>query len=105
MVEEIKFFTYNGQKFAPGLFLIEKHCVFYIRSTIVLDESFYLVCKQYKVRKFVVELNSIQIEESDDIFSILNFNDLQNKKSYEKLIHNGDLYIIADTLDVYNEYL
>lgn len=105
LIEEIKFFTFNSQKFAPGLFLIEKLSVFYIRSAIVLDESFFLVCKPYKVKKFVIELNSIQIEESNTSFSILNFIDLQNKKTYEKIIHNGELHIIADTLDVYKENL
>lgn len=96
-------FLHNGSlEYRRGLFLIENKKILEISHVIVQDSKYFILCQEYKVNQFVAALNSIQIEKIEKSFQILNVLDINSEKSYNKIFCDEKLYMIAETLEVYN---
>lgn len=100
----LNFLYYESFDYRKGLMVIEKKEVFEILHVIEKETQFFAFCRLYNLVKFNNALNSIQVEKNVNSYRILNIAELKNKKTYEKKFVGSDTYIIANTLDVFNDF-
>lgn len=86
--------------------IIKENCVFEIKLTLQLVEKYYLVCEMYDILRLSHKFNSIVIKKKEQINGpmIIEFIELKNKKSYDRLTANNEFHIITDTIDVYSDF-
>lgn len=86
--------------------LIEDFMVFEIIKVLLHNDQYYFICKKYETVIFSHSLNAIKIikAEREDYIQILKFCELKNKTSYEKKISADNVFIIAETLEVYSSF-
>lgn len=101
----LKFLNCGPFQYRAGLMLIDKKRIFEIIHVVQQNEQNLLVCQKYQLLQFNYILNSIEIEEYDTPeYKLLYIDRLENKKTFDKIFHKNKSYIIADTLEVYNEF-
>lgn len=104
-MESIRFFEYNNYRYEEGTLIIEDFNVFEIFIILAFGGKNYLVCHRYDFVKFDKIFNSIQIKKNNGNLVIKNYMELKNKKNYEKIVLKNDtIHIIADTLNVFNNF-
>lgn len=97
---EVKWFNYFDFKYKSCLFIFCEGILCEISRIIINESNFFLIVKEYEIKKFVKSLNSIEIHQKDpSIFKIIQFCDLNNKKVYEKKSLDAKHYIFIDTLE------
>lgn len=99
-----KFVRRGLLEYRERLMLIEGKNVFEIIHVICHNSKNFVLCKGYKVTQFHKELNSIEIELIQDSYKLLDTSELRGYKTYDRTFLNDKMFIIADTLDVYNEF-
>lgn len=98
---DIKWLQYNSFKFRPGLSILHNTLLYEIEKIMILNDEYHLLCFQYESVNFDTFLNSLKVKKVEPKqFVFIKFDSLQKKILYEKKILNGDLYVIADTLDL-----
>lgn len=106
-VKKIAFFQFNTMRYSKGLLINYDNAFFEIKSVFYHSNrnQYYLLCHKYTVEKFDYSLNSVVIKkgESNQEY-IIDFIHLNNKNSYDKIIFNESLHIIADSLDVFKDF-
>lgn len=102
----LKFVNYNDIQYREGLFLIDTTRVMEILKILkTCDEKIIFICSKYIVTAFDDFLNSIEILlHSPKELLLIEFSQLKNKITYQKYIVDSKLYVIADTLNVYNDF-
>lgn len=68
------------------------------------NEDYYLICQVYKVKKFVDNLNSFEIEKlpfSSSSIRIIKPLEITNHEIFEKKIAMKSIFIIADSLETF----
>lgn len=103
--KEIAFLRCNNYQYVPGIMLVENFFVYEITNVLRCDlhsDEYYFVCQKYDVIEFNHSYNAIEIKKSDNNFIVINFNRLKSKKPHEKKVSLGKVFIIAETLDVFN---
>lgn len=102
-IKAIKFVRVGTREYRAGLMLIEEKNVPEILHVIFLNSKYYVLCLKYNVLGFVSSLNSIEIEK-DNVFQLVDISNVKSHKSYEKTSLNNRMFIIADTLSVFDEF-
>lgn len=99
----LKFLILNSIEFRPGLFVFDNNDKLYEIDHILPHEAdFLLFCQPFKINKFNLFLNSIEIENQlGSNCEIISLKTLKLKRSYEKLELNNKYYIISDDNYVY----
>lgn len=99
----LKFFKINSYDYRPGFFVLIDKKPFEIQYLFQNDQTFKVLCHPFINLEFNKSLNSIEIikEESFENCLILEVSGIKNVKTYEKTMCKNDLFIIADTLDVF----
>lgn len=99
-------FLINGPyEYRAGLVIIANKRILEIVHVIDVNEHNLLLCQEYNLQHFNYSFNSIEIEERNSTeYELLNIDYLENKQTYDKQYCKNKLFIIADTLDVYNEF-
>lgn len=103
-MEVINFFSYANYRYEHGTMIIEDFNVFEIKCIISQNEKNYLVLNRFDVVGFKDFCNSIEVTRNENEFIVKEFHELKNKQSYEIIFLNGSMYIIADTLMVFNKF-
>lgn len=102
----LKFVKYGSYEYRSGLMIMNNDKVFEIIHIFQYQNKYLMVCHPYFSLRFETCYNSLEIVK-DCMFSnscLLAIDDIKNKKTYEKIIKFGKMYIFADTLDVYNKF-
>lgn len=99
---KLKFFNFTGYQYRKGLILIEQRNFYEILEILVSKKSYSFICKKLRILGFDSFLNSVKIGLSNENPIFIEFEDLKNKKTYQKTYANGNSYVIADTLNVYS---
>lgn len=89
----------NNYKYREGLVVNHEGNLYEINRILFIDEDCHLCCRQLEVVGFSQFYNSIHFKaiETTELTLIL-FDDLKNKKSYESKVVDSEKYIICDTL-------
>lgn len=102
-IKGLQFLHHGSLEFRRGLFLIENGKIFEIAHVTFRDSKYFILCQKYKINKFDASLNSIEIAKIKQT-QVLDVTDINSNKSYDKIVHDGKSYIIADTLEVFYEF-
>lgn len=104
-VHKLKFFIYNSVKYSEGFMIVHNETLYEIKSTLQLDQKYYLLCEEYETLRFSHECNSIVIGKIiPETNIIIDFIELKHKCCYDKLILNKEIFIIADCLSIYKNF-
>lgn len=100
---ETSWLEHNIFTYRKGLFVSENKVIREIVKIVLSESEFYLICIQFDFNEVDEFLNSIKITKSrPEKYTVIKFNDLKNKKTYEKKNLGEETYIILDTLDFIN---
>lgn len=105
-LNQAQFFIYNSHKYANGIMIIENRLISEIKLILKLQQSYFFICESYELIKFNYSCNSIEIKKCnhEHRFQVHDFIKLNNKNCYEKRILDDKIYIIADTLLVFDQF-
>lgn len=100
----LNFLYYNSIEYRNGLMLSCKDKMFEIIFVLSIDSDYFVLCEEYSVKEFDFERNSIQIEKKVEspISSIFKISSSNSFLTYDKIYSEGNYFIIAETLDIYN---
>lgn len=101
-LQSVKFVYLNTFYYSQGLVLFNHNKFHEIKEIVLSNENVYFLCRQLKCIGFNDFCNSFIVEKTENVFSLLNLNDLRVKKSYEIFSVDGTKNIIASTLDLKN---
>lgn len=101
----VLFLHHGSIEYRKGLFFIEKGRVFEIAHIIVNESNTYFVlCYNYHIKQFDFGLNSIEIDRNHECIEILKISEIESQRSYDRQFCNGKMFVIADSLDVYDNF-
>lgn len=100
----VKFIHDGTLECRPGLLLIQSDEFYEIIHIFSYREKYFMLCQKYSSVSFATHLNSIEIKKDIDSFKILDFTEIKCRKTYDCTYCEEKKFIIADTLDVYNEF-
>lgn len=104
-ISALQFMSYGSIQFRKGFFIIEGREVFEIAHVIESENDYFIFCVSYTVAGFVALLHSIEIRRSlPESYRVFKISDLKHIKTYSRTILHNKHYIIAETLDVLNEF-
>lgn len=89
----------NSFYFEKDFFIITANQIHQIDAILEYNNSFIFLCTHFRAVKFHKFANCIEVRKSSDI-SLIKFNDLECKRSYERNFFKGIIQIIADNLDM-----
>lgn len=83
--------------------MIEKKKIFEIICVLLVKSEFHLLCKPLEVVSFVSKYNSIEVrcildDSSESV--LLKLSEMENKKTYEKIVSNAKIYVPASSLEI-----
>lgn len=102
-IKAFRFIRIGSYEYRAGLMLIDERSVFEIIHCISYNSKYFFLCQKYKVIRFVANFNSIEIDK-ENVYKLIDYSSIENHKSYDKIYFDGKMYIIADTLNVFNEF-
>lgn len=102
----LEFLKYGTYEYRSGFMIINNHNIFEIVHVFQYQNKNLLLCHPYLSLGFETCYNSLEIEKDSSFNNccLLPIYDLENKKTYEKHIKFDKIYVIADTLDVFNKF-
>lgn len=100
--DSLEFLKINGIEYRKGLMLLIDGSVLQIKSILSTKLGYSLVCSNFKINEFNAHLNSIDVDITGQ-YTLVELN-AKYPKVYEKKNLIGKNFIIADTLDVYNNF-
>lgn len=97
----IKSFKINNYPYKPDFLIANASNFFEIQFILEIEnEILFLSHKMYEIQNYDSFLNAFKIGCVDKL-TILDFNELKNRKAYEKKNVLGDVYVIVDCLSTY----
>lgn len=86
--------------------IINDDRLFEIIHFLCCNNQNYILCHPYISKSFELGYNSLEVEKEPDFDKscLLLIETLKKKKTYEKITLHDRSFIIADTLDVYNNF-
>lgn len=102
----IKFIKYGSYEYRSGLMIMNNDNFFEIVYIFQYQNKTSMLCHPYSSLGFEPCYISLEIKK-DCTFSttrLFDFDEIENKKSYEKITKFDKTYIFADTLDVFNKF-
>lgn len=100
--DSLEFLKINGNEYRKKLMLLIDGSVLQIKSILSTKLGYSLVCSNFKINEFNAHLNSIDVDITGQ-YTLVELN-AKYPKVYEKKNLIGKNFIIADTLDVYNNF-
>lgn len=102
-VSKLNFLHYNSIQYRSGLMVLNNEKLSEIICVLKIGKEYFLLCEEYSVKQFDFARNSIQIERKESPLSTLfNMNGSNAFLTYDKIHSDGNYFIIAETLDIYN---
>lgn len=101
-----KFLKYESYEYRPGLIIFNNQMFFEIIHIFLYQNRKFILCHPYSTKGFELCYNSLEVEKESTFCNSCLFciDDIENKKTYEKITQSGKMYIFADSLDVFNEF-
>lgn len=99
-----KFLKVDAYEYRAGLMLILDKFVLEIKEILSTNSiNFFFICRRYDIICFNYSLNSLEISPIANEYKLIDLNIYP--KVYEKRLLLNKMFIIADTLEVYNEFI
>lgn len=98
---------FNSFTYQKDLFIISSDEIHQIIAVLKLEDSFVFLITKFNVVKFFKFANCFQIQKSEET-SLIEFDSLVCKRTYEGKMLNNEIQIIADNLDmipIYEKYI
>lgn len=95
----IKYIVLNSSTFARGLFIIVSNQMHQIEAILKHNDSFIFLCRKFTTVKYFDFANCFEIQESEEI-SLINFDTLACKRTYEAKFLNNRPQIIAEDAEM-----
>lgn len=102
-VTVVTFITINSFRFSKGLFLMSDGKMHQIDAVLEHNDSFIFMCTQFDTVKYFKFANCFEIQKSTNV-TLIEFDRLTSKRSFESKYLNGKPQIIADDLDMMPVY-
>lgn len=100
-IRYVKNMKFNSNYYEDGLILKNKEHFEEIQKILIFENEFYFVCSRYNYARFDPFLNCIEITKAiPNEWSLLKHNELEFKKTYEKIKMNNLIFIIANCLEL-----
>lgn len=102
-----KFLNYNSREYRPGLMIvINREMIYEIIHILQIENEIVLLCHPYINVGFASKFNAIEIKKdlSYQNARMIPICDIQNLKTYDKIVVHDKRFITADTLSVYNNF-
>lgn len=100
-VQQTHFLMLNAFEYRKGLYILHKKSLHAIQNILNMNGNFFFFCKKIASEGLDICTNSIKIKtEEPEQFDLIDFDSLEMKTVYEKVVCDGNHYIIADTLDL-----
>lgn len=99
----LDFLIVNGREYRNGLMIIDEKIISEIVYILNSGSEFFLIMHAYDVIAFNHLLNSFEIRKSTkNAYKCLNINQLLLPNSFERKFAQNSIFIIAETLEIYN---
>lgn len=100
-IRYVKNMKFNSNYYEDGLILKNNHHFEEIEKILILKNDFYFVCIRFNYVRFDAFLSSIEIKKTLPIqYTLLKHNELQYKKTHDKINLNNSTFIQANNLEV-----
>lgn len=100
-VQCVKNLKFNSNYYACGLILKNMDHFVEIHKILIHNDNFYFICARYNYIRFEPFLNCIEITEAiPNQWSLLKHNDLEFKKTHDKIKLNNSTFVLANCLEV-----
>lgn len=97
----VKKLQFNSDSYEKGFILKHNTDYFEIENILLMEESFYFVCRKYERIKIDEFLLSLEIKRTiPEEYSLLKHSDLTYKKTHEKKLLEGHHFILSDSLEI-----
>lgn len=102
---QIKWLKINSDYFENRLMLKFEQNYHEIKHILCYENDFYFICSSYEFNYFDEFFCSVNISEtSPEMTSLIKHSDLVVTKSYEKKMVDGNVFLIANSLDILLDY-
>lgn len=102
---EVKWMLHNSFRYANGFFIKFTDALYRIEKVLLSDNEYHFFCVRFCVLEYSNFLNSIKIKMFEpNLFKIISFTALENKRVFEAKTLNGENFIILDTLELKSLY-
>lgn len=100
-IKKIKYFIFNHFKYKKGYLIVHKKKLFELEQIVRIGGDILFISRMLRIVTFDEFFHSYEVVESDGAhFNLLRFDELSNKKPYEKKKIKDRCYIMADNFDV-----
>lgn len=103
-IKGLLFIRVNMTEYRAGLLIIDGNSVYKILHVISNLSKYYILCNVYTIVRFVPHLNSIEIMQSINSFKLFDISEIKIHKSYDPINCNDKIFVIADTLEVFDKF-
>lgn len=98
---EVKWMIHNSFRYCKGFFIEFESALYQIEKVLLKENEYHFFCVRFCVTKYCHFLNSIKIVVFEpNLFKIIAFSSLRNKKVFEGKVLEKEKFIILDTLDL-----
>lgn len=97
---QLSFLTFNGFHYVPNTMVIYRSETFEIKNILSLNNKFYFLCALYQNIDFNEFCNSMVVQLAGPALKIIEFENLDVKRNFEKVKVDGKVHIAAITLDL-----
>lgn len=96
-----KYIIFNNYKYKEKYFVTYAGGLYEIKKILKINDEILFYCLQYELLEFVPFFNSYKIDvKSPSNQQLIYLKKLEFQKPYEKKISNGNIFIIAESLDI-----
>lgn len=96
----MKFLEVNGYRYEKGLIIVKDDILFEIDLILSCEDKFYFILMSWNSENINKILHSIKIVNKSEFRRIVDFDDIQTKRPFEKIYFKGESYVPAITLDL-----
>lgn len=98
---KVKWLQYNNYRYKESLLISCNNFIFEIYKIIAVHQNYYFLCLRFDFKELDKFTNCVKIKKTEPItYEIIKFNELINKRPYEKKMVDNETYVLADTLDL-----
>lgn len=95
---------YESIQYRPGLLLVHEKQFLEIMHLFEKNQEFFVFCSCYSVEHFHSVYNCVEIKLKPNIYELVNIKNIAHKKTLEKKISNKKMFVIAESLEVFDEF-
>lgn len=102
----LNFLNLNCWQYRKGVILMVNSLAYRIKFVLKKDDNYFFICEVFDKIEFREYFNAIELKQSgnNEDIQVLKLSEISNKASYQQHFINGQVFVLCNTLDVFNKF-